>query len=439
MAVRSPSAPRLARGAWWLVFLAGLCISLGMALRSHVGPDQRLMLGGAWRLLAYREWVPYGNPTSAGGYSPGGFQSLLVALPLYACQDYRAPAILTALLHAAAFLLLAQTVRPMLATSAGPWLLLVFVWLNPWRVYFSGHIWNPNFMFPIAALHLATAERMRSRPRGLATFLHVLAIAVGVQLHLSAITLAMLSALLYLRRSIRIHWAGFAAAAALALGTMAPWIEAVIEQPSLLPGIEGRGFPFRGLLFVFPLLRGGMYWLKLSSLAVASRMVDFDFRPAWGGSAHALLAPVGVAVGILAQVTVLPSLWANWRFARKNLLGSAWHRAASAGARSWLRSYLATAMAAAAISFAVTPTTTMFWQTFVDLPAAALVLALAVEELLRAGYGRRVAQAAWMWCALLALLLVFQTFASPAYRCGAWNPGPPDAMLRALHVPVECP
>jgi hypothetical protein len=96
-------------------------------------------------------------------------------------------------------------------------------------------------------------------------------------------------------------------------------------------------------------------------------------------------------------------------------------------------------MAAAGISFAVTPTTTMFWQTFVVLPAAALVFVMAVEDLLRGGYRRGVVQAARVWCALLALLLLFETFAAPAYRCGAWNPGPPDAMLRALRVPTRCP
>jgi len=437
MMARPLSKSRLGR-AWWLVFGTGLCVSLVMALRSRVGPDQRLMLDLGWRLVARAEWVPHGMPTSAGGYSPGGLQPLVVALPLYVWRDYRAPALLTALLHAAAFLLFVRTVRPALSANTGPWLLLVLVWLNPWRAYFSAHLWNPNFMPAIAILHLVTAQRMRSEPHAVAAFFHALAIGLGVQLHTSAATLAILSALLYLRRSIRIHWGGVAAAAAVVVAMLVPWARAVLHEPTLLPGLGGRGFPFRGLLFVFPWLRGAMYWVKLPTLAVASRMVDFDFRPLWGESAHAVLAPVGAAAAVLAQLTVVPSAWANWRFVRKNLRCARWRQADSARARAWLQSYVATAMLATGISFAVTPTTTMFWQTFVDLPAAALVLVMAVEGLARTGYRRRVAPVGVAWCALLALLLAFQTVAAPAYRCGAWDPGPPDAMLRELRVATGC-
>jgi hypothetical protein len=36
-------------------------------------------------------------------------------------------------------------------------LLALVYWLNPWRVYFAGVLWNPSYLLPLGAVHLWTA------------------------------------------------------------------------------------------------------------------------------------------------------------------------------------------------------------------------------------------------------------------------------------------
>ena len=396
------------------------------------------MLELGWRLVARGEWVPYGMPMSAGGRSPGGLMALVVALPLAVWRDFRAPAFLTLVLHAGAFLLFVRTVRPALST-AGLWLLLPLLWLNPWRMYFSAHAWNANFMFVFAVLHLATAQRMRVRRRLGVTFLHVLLIGLAVQIHTSVVTLAIVSALLYARGMLRVHWGGVALAVALTLATLVPWALVVQHEPGVAPG--SVGFFLRGLVFVAPVLRGFLYWVRLSSLSVPVRMVEFDFAPVWGSDANLVLLPLALVLGGLAQLTIVPSLWANWRFIRQRWLHwrlRGWHRQPPERPRAWLRGYVALALVAALVSFAISPVTIMFWQEFVVLPAAVLVLVMPTEALLRTRHRARVRGAIAAWCVLLVPLLGFEAVAARAYRCGGWEAGPRDAMAVDLGVPTGC-
>lgn len=436
MRIATPSTR--GRLLWWLVFAAGLGVSLLMALRSQLGGDQYLLLDLGWRLLARGEWLPYGMPTSAGGRSPGGLMSLIIALPLYLWRDYRAPALMTAALHAGAFLLLAQALKPALTVN-GRWLLLLLVWCNPWRIYFSAHLWNANFMFVAAVLHLATAQRMAKHRGVWATGSHVVLIALAMQVHTSAAVLAILSLLLVWKRMIQVHWGGFALGVAIGVAAYVPWLLTVTDDPNLMPG--NKGFFLRGLLTVFPLLRGVMYWLKMSSLSMASRMLDFDFTPTFGADANVFLAPVAVAAGILAHLTLAPSIWAHWRFVRNTWRWQRWWHGSvrsAAHPRAWLRVYVALTFASALLSYAISPTTVMFWQAFIALPASTLVLVTATQALLLTRAKRRVLRTATVWSVLTAILLACMALAAPLYRCGGRSLPSLDAMLIDLDVPAAC-
>ena len=107
-------ATKLDQRLYWTVFLLGLGIGLVMVLNSQIGGDQHIMLTLGWVLTHDHTWLQYGMPTSAGGRSPGGFTSLLIALPLYIWNDYRAQPLFLLLTHAAAYLLLAHLLKPAL-------------------------------------------------------------------------------------------------------------------------------------------------------------------------------------------------------------------------------------------------------------------------------------------------------------------------------------
>jgi hypothetical protein len=420
---------------WWLVFALGVCLSLVMAMRSQIGGDQRMMLELGWRLAVDGQWLPYGMPTSAGGYSPGGFMALLVAIPLYVWRDYRSPALCTALLHAVAFLLLVYSLKPTL-TRRGIWLLLLLVWLNPWRMYFSAHIWNSNLMFVAAVLHLVSAQRMAQHREAWNTAAQVLLIALAMQLHTSAAVLGILSLLLLWKGIIKVSWVGFAVGVALSIAVYVPWLIAIHHDPSLAPG--DKGFFLRGLIYVFPLLRGILYWLKMPTLSVASRMLDFDFTTAFGASVNALLTPLATAIGLLAQLSLIPSLWANWRFIRRRWPRLRYRAPLPMPRRAWLKNYIALMLVASLFSFAISPTTVMFWQVFIALPCCALILTMAIEVALLTKLKPKIIGTLTAWCMTAALLLMLEALAAPLYRCGGIDFAGYDEKTLDLNVPTTC-
>ncbi len=411
------------------VFLLGLAISVAMLIRSQVGGDQLNMLARGWLLAARGRWVPYGVHTSAGGDSPGGLTSLLVGLPLFLWRDYRAPVVLILLSHIVAYLLLDRLVKQTLCTPHRLVFCVVY-WLNPWRLYFSAHVANTNYLFFFGALHAWTAYRLRTQPRFWDSFVHVLAITLPFQLHSSGFVLPVVSGLLLYRRALKLDGVAAAAATGLVVASLVPWMFAVVSQPAILPA--GEGFPLRGLIFVFPLVRGILYWLRYASLAVCDKMIRFEFIAAAGSRIDALVAfLLPWVTEAIADLSVIPAVGASvwlWRRIRKRHARG--DRSRSSG-RLWLEEYVACTFVGAVISCALSPTTFMFWQGLIFFHAAVLPLVLWVTLLLRSRLAPRVRAAARIWVALSTLLALAITFRSPMYHVA--GPDEPSAFRVADH------
>ena len=416
-------------------FALGLSIGLLMVANSQLTGDQAQLLNLGWQLSHNHVWLAHGMITSAGGFSPGGFSGLLIAAPLYLWNDYRSPALFILITHAAAFLLLVRVLKPALS-DLGRYLLLVLLWLSPWHLYFAAHVWDANFMYVFAVLHLATSQRMAQHREAWTTAAHVLLLGLGLQVHTSGIILCVLSLLLFASGRLKVSWAGFAAGAALCLVSLAPWVSAVQQNAAWLPG--GKGFLLRGIVFVFPILRGALYWLKLSSLSFVERMYDLDFTPVLGPTVGPAVGAVANLLATLAGASLIFTLWLQWRFFR-----NAWRRLLSRRSeeyrpRSWLRFYVTATCGAALICFALSPTTIMFWQVFVALPASALAMVMSAEVLFRSHFRPAAQRLAGIWAVISAAVLLSQAVASPMYRCGGPLPGQAEEMLSDLHAKAGC-
>jgi hypothetical protein len=396
----------------------GVAISVTMITRSQVAGDQLNLLSRGW-LLAFRgEWVPFGNETSAGGMTPGGLTSLLVGAPLLVWSDHRAPTVVILVGHLIAYLVLDRMVGRILGRE-GQGLFAVVYWLSPWRLYHSGFLWNPNYLFLAGALHLGTAYGQRREPRFWLTFAHVLVVGAAFQVHASAVLLLAASCLLYGRGYFRVHWAGACAAALLLALSLLPWLGAIVRDPSLVP--SGEGFPGRGLLLVYPLLRGVLFWLRYASLALPRAAFCLDTSglvgPALVAQAGEYLSPLARLVGAF---TVPIALWANWRLWRRARRGFAWTRRFDPQApdRVWLRGAVRWSFVAALLVFCLSPTSIMSWQLLPLFHVAVLPFVLAGSAVLRRGPSRvrRLAVGVYLAASLALVLLI--AAGSPPYRCG---------------------
>jgi hypothetical protein len=386
--------------------------------------------------------VAHGNPLSIGGNAPGPVTSWVVGVPLLAARDHRAPVVLVALAHLVALALVDRAVRGAFTPLERAGFVALYA-LLPWRVEASATLWNPNYLFLVGAVHLATARALARVPRSGATCAHVAALGLGAQLHPSVLLLGVHTLLLLARRRIRFSCAGAALGVALVLATLVPWLAAVAADPRLLGGASG--FPFRGLLLVFPLLKGLALWLRYPSLALASASTRFDFTERLGAGVDAWLAPAAAgAVSVLGAVTVALALAANAAFFRgraRELFGRA---PATFDPRRWLESYAALALAAAALVFAAAPTTPQSWQGIPLFHSALVPAALGLAHV--AGrFGERRALAALAAAGALCLALDLALAAgAPSFRCtGRHAPTFPlrasSPMFEELGIQSACP
>ncbi|HEY0512804.1 MAG TPA: hypothetical protein VGH73_12920, partial [Thermoanaerobaculia bacterium] len=439
---RRLSAAAAARIVWTL-FAAGLLIALVMLVRSQVAGDQLNLLARGWLLAARGTWISYGNPMSSGGKSPGGITSLLVGLPLLLWRDHRAPSALVLLFHVAAYLILDGSLKRILSPLERV-LLALFYWLNPWQLYFASFLWNPNYLYLFGAIHLWSALAQRERARFWPSFLHAAALVLAFQVHASFLLLAVASLLLAWRRYFRVHWTGAVLGGTLAAIPLVPWAIDVMAHPTLITAAS-KGFLGRGLILVYPLARGLLYWVRYASLAVAERMGSFNFADLLGSDSW--LGSELSALGNVLAVTAVLSLLANvrlWRHGRRRLRG---RLAPGTSDRSWLKGYARVCFAAAVIVFSLSPTTIMLWQGLILFHAAILPMVLWGGALGRSRLAPWVMKATWGYAVLEIAFLVAMALGSSQYRCAGhtgddgfgFNLRYDSPMLRELHIQQTCP
>ncbi len=418
--VSSRNAARLR----WAALFVGVALTVALVPLSKVSGDQLNLLARGWLLAARGELVPYGNPLSIGGNGPGPVTSWLVGLPLMVARDFRAPIALVALTHLLALLLLDRATRDVFTPIERATFVVLFA-LLPWRVEASATLWNPNYLFLVGAVHLASARALAASasgtPRFWPTFAHVVALGLGAQLHPSVLLLGVLSLLLLGRGRIRFSWPAFAAGVAVVVATLLPWIVAVAAQPELLRSVsesERHGFPFRGLLLLFPLLKGISLWLRYPSLLISHESRRFDFTENFGGDIDAWLAPsTSLLFTVGGFLTVALVLAANLSFFRGRVRSLTARASGELEPRAWLESYAALALVAAVIVFAAAPSTPQGWQAIPLVHASLLPVAFASSKLVTRWGERKTVRA----LAAAALLLLVSDLAlaagAPSFRC----------------------
>ncbi|MEO8197876.1 MAG: hypothetical protein ABI689_14260 [Thermoanaerobaculia bacterium] len=403
---------------WALVL--GLAISALMVTRSQVGGDQLNLLARGWLLEARGVLIPYGNPLSSGGDGPGVATTLLMAGPLSVWRDHRAPVILIWLLHFAAWALLDRRLRSVFT----PWeraALAVVYWLNPWRLEASAFLWNPNFLYFFGALHFATAFDQREGPRFGASCLHLLALGVGAQLHPAMLLLIVSSLLLWRRGIVQVHWGGVAAGVAITGVLLVPWWLAAASEPAIVTA--SSGFPFRGLIWFQPWIKGLSYWLRYPSLLINKQSAIFDFTALAGAGADRLLAPFAKGlVGIAGAATMFAVLLANVDFFRRRFAGGlreAFARSNRVEARQFVGDYAFWSFVAAIVVFAAAPTTPQSWQAVPLFQAAVVPVIFWLGRKLDAPPTADAARRGLVAAATASIAILLALAAGgPNFRCG---------------------
>lgn len=397
-----------------LLFLLGLAVSVILLVRSLPAGDQLNLLARGWLLAEKGEFISYGNPMSTGGKAPGGITTILVGLPLMVWRDHRAATVIILLCHVLAYWLLDRTLRRVLGPGERV-LFAVLYWLNPWRLYFSSFLWNPNYLFLFGAIHLWACLGQRERPRFWMSFLLGSGLVLAFQIHASFLLLAMATFLLWLRGYFKVQWMGAIGGAVLAALPLIPWFLDLRESPEIVTEAD-KGFLGRGLFG--PGLRGILYWLRYNSLGIPEKVAQLDFGPAVGGTdpwlGPALTFLVRTVLALTAVFPLLAGIWL-WRRNRHR-----WRRVASMemSDRVWLHGYVLWSFLASVLVFCLAPTTVMYWQVVILFHVAVLPPVLWGGALWRSRRRPLVTRVVATYAVAEILVALAVAFGSPQYRCG---------------------
>ena len=365
------------------VLVGGALLQALLWSRQWIYGDQYALFLSGLDLLETGRLPAVAKYMSGGGNIPGSLLPLLVAAPLEAWADYRAPALLIGASHLAAV----AAVSVCLGRALGASFLAAYLaayWLSPWRLYHAGFVWEPAYVFLPAALHLASTWRLRAAPHPGWSLLLAATLTITLQLHASFVILVMLTALLAARRMIRIDSRGALAGVAAGALTLAPTAQAWLAGtlPRMAPG-ETEEFS-RLAVGGLNALKAFAYWLRMGAPDIGRRLRESSLADAEviESSIRTVLASgLLTALVVLSTLSVLVALLASRDYFRA---GPAFRARPASGAadgpgsvtpEDWFRAYAGWCLVAMVASAAVSPVPVQGWHVVIALHAACLPVA----------------------------------------------------------------
>lgn len=350
-----------------VVLMAGLILSLFLAVTLKYDPDQVQMLTKGMALAFHGIWTPYGNAVTGGGFLPGGLLTGLTGIPLLIWDQALAPQLFIILLHLCGVYLFDRALRDYF-TPMQRFVFFCLIWLTPWRI---GHsvLWNPSYLFFIAAVHFYTASKLANRSSTSAckafflSFFHVLIIGLAFQVHASAVILVIISAYLGVGRYIKCNWLGVASAIVVVLCSLIPYFLAMQQDVSAsdtdTTGINS--FYGYGLVNIYPMLKALLYWPRYTSTIIPERL--------FSGLSVTTYPVLTLLYYVLGIISMLPACWALcWFLGKATRAGKSLFTMGSCTDHYCLAAFIAL-VASAALS----PINFSNWYLLLILPAAYMV------------------------------------------------------------------
>ncbi len=365
--------------ALWVVILVGLMISAMYAEHQVVNHDQLPMLERGYLLADHGRWTPYGNVSSGPfGSTPGYLSTALVGIPLMIWRTPYAPMGFLVVLMLLSYFVMDNVLKQYYEKYEHRIIWALIYWLNPWFLY-QMVLWNPSYLFLCTALHLWSAQGMRTRRSFWLTFIHVIAIGCALQMHFSTLVLILCSLALFLTKMIRVSWLGFFAGSTIVLLSLIPYLSTLIFSPEVI-NVHGH---IHGNLVVearawwqqlIQIAKAGLYWLRYASLLFTNKLIffsEFGFLSNYETIQAITKISYKTILVLAGIITLWISIKANYRIA---VLAKPWFKNRNWREREhaipWLWMYVCMIGVSVIISAAVSPILFSYWHLLIVFPIA---------------------------------------------------------------------
>ncbi|WP_308498231.1 hypothetical protein [uncultured Anaerobiospirillum sp.] len=268
-----------------LIILVFAAVSWFYQINQSFNHDQLQMLLKGYYAAFNSTYLPFGNESGIMGNVPGMLSSWLMGLPLQVYMHPYAPAVFQTLIRAIGIVIFANALSLLFTRRVV--LLGTFLFaLSPWTLYQS-MLYSPAYLTFCAPLVLNCLLRLRydyhdhyhdknSRHRVFPSFFLIIAFGMIVQLHFSWPVLVVGALILWLRRDIKVSYLGLGLGLLVVALSLLPYIQEVISNPNLLNHADASaqdGYFGYGLLHVYPLFKGLLYWLRFASFSVSEQAI----------------------------------------------------------------------------------------------------------------------------------------------------------------------
>ena len=269
-----------------------------MSFNYVAGGDQVNMLVVGNHFAQSGQLTGIGKWTGGSGSNIGPFLEIAVGIPLMIWHNFRAPMILIVILNLFTYFILANEFKKMFKLE-GVLIFTIIYWLSPIRIYNSGFLWEPAYLFFFSALHFVSAVKLRKNKSIAYTIVHILSIIFAFQIHNSALILFFASIFLAVFKKIKLNIYGIIYAIVIGLITYIPTINTLMTG-KITPAKESTGYLGRGFIEVLPFLKGVFYWFKSSAYDMVKDLKDTDL-PNWFVYFLQTLSILSVIAGIISN------------------------------------------------------------------------------------------------------------------------------------------
>lgn len=290
------------------LLIVGIFLSLLMFKTLMIHTDNTQLMDKVMQIKTTGEWIHHGNAATKMGALPGSFLTAVTAVPMMIWFSPYAACAVILLCHLLAYFFL-RHIGYKLDTNFNPLLLVIFFWLNPWRVEQS-ELYNPGYLFLFSAVHLWSLYQLHVNPR---SFWGSFWLAVGMgfcfQVHFSVLILGISFLYLFFTKKIKVNYLGLAAGIFTIGLSLIPWFLQTLAHKETVLQPASDTFLGKNLVLVYPVIKAIIYFFRMGSVYFGRHIfseITFDWLTiAWLKTAiyyvfHGLKWVLGLATLILS-------------------------------------------------------------------------------------------------------------------------------------------
>ena len=261
-----------------ILLVIGSILSFIMFKTLMIHTDNTQLMDKVYKILTTGEWVHHGNAATKMGSLPGSFLTVITAVPMIVWNSPYAACLVIFLFHLASYFIL-RYLGFKYIDNFNPLYLVVFYWLNPWRIEQS-ELYNPGYLFLFSSLYFYFIHKLNTRKNFWDSLFLVLVVGFCFQVHFSVLILGISFLYLFWRKQIKVHYLGFATGVVLIGLSLVPWaLEKMSGQTDSLQTHSGA-YIGKNLVLVYPVLKAIAYFFRMGSLYCGRHIfseIRFDY------------------------------------------------------------------------------------------------------------------------------------------------------------------